>query len=518
MKNILRLGFLTLILSTAFAVSIQLDSPSNDNYDENLIDEYIEDDLDDSIDDYDLSTGETNFLKISDNSRKLATKILDLYVNVIINKKTINEVFKDTTIKTEGKNYNIWHITKDYLNGQYELTLGSDTMDIKMTISTKLTSDNNSPKSTQKPVQTSTPRPIQTNTQKPLDTTNTQKPIQTTIAKSPKTTTPRPIQTTTPRPLDTSTARPIQTSTQKPVQTSSPRQLETSTARPIQTSTQKPVQTTIAKSPKTTTQKPLETSTPRPIQTTSTARPIQTTTPRPLETSTPRPIQTTTPRPLETSTPRPIQTTTSRPLETSTSRPIQTTTSRPLETSTSRPIQTTTQKPIQTTTSRPLETNTARPIETTPVDSSINSLEDKRFRQILGQWYLVGLPEKLYYNKYNFRACDIITIYSHGHNYYLKTSHNIGNQTFTMHDLPIDKLDKRNAIFSVDKTTFNYKIAVIEGISYKLRLFHLTNIQNTNETYIYAEKLFDEKLLQNIFSKHYKKGEITSVSQYCYQD
>ena len=154
-----------------------------------------------------------------------------------------------------------------------------------------------------------------------------------------------------------------------------------------------------------------------------------------------------------------------------------------------------------------------------PEDEYLRKLEDKRFRQILGQWYRVGVPSLSYGDVYRWRACEIITIYSHNKNYFYKEMNNIGNSTYEMKDTPMISVDKKNNLFKINNDVHAYKMVMLEGKNYKIKLFELTNISNQTEgVQFYAERLVDKPLLTNVFNEHYKNSNTVAIDQFCYSD
>ena len=154
-----------------------------------------------------------------------------------------------------------------------------------------------------------------------------------------------------------------------------------------------------------------------------------------------------------------------------------------------------------------------------PEDEYLRKLEDKRFRQILGQWYRVGVPSLSYGDVYRWRACEIITIYSHNKNFFYKEMNNIGNSTYEMKDTPMISVDKKNSLFKINNDVHAYKMVMLEGKNYKIKLFELTNISNQTEgVQFYAERLVDKQLLTNVFNEHYKNSNTVAIDQFCYSD
>jgi len=250
---------------------------------------------------------------------------------------------------------------------------------------------------------------------------------------------------------------------------------------------------------------PKPTSPPK-VETTTPPKPtsppkVETTTP-PKPTSPPK-VETTTP-PKPTSPPKVEPNTPPKP----TSPPKVETTTPPKPTSPPKVEPTTPPKP----TSPPK-------VEIAPEDEYLRKLEDKRFNQILGQWYRVGVESKAYSDVYAWRACEIITIFSHSRNYFYKEMKNIGNSTYDMKDTPMTSVDKKNNLFKMNNDVHAYKMVMLEGKNYKIKLLQITNISNKTEgVQFYAEQLVNTELLTKVFNEHYKNLFIVSIDPFCYKD
>ena len=154
-----------------------------------------------------------------------------------------------------------------------------------------------------------------------------------------------------------------------------------------------------------------------------------------------------------------------------------------------------------------------------PEDEYLRKLEDKRFNQILGQWYRVGVESKVYSDVYAWRACEIITIFSHSRDYFYKEMKNIGNSTYDMKDTPMTSVDKKNNLFKMNNDVHAYKMVMLEGKNYKIKLLQITNISNKTEgVQFYAEELVNTELLTKVFNEHYKSLFIVSIDPFCYKD
>jgi hypothetical protein len=96
---------------------------------------------------------------------------------------------------------------------------------------------------------------------------------------------------------------------------------------------------------------------------------------------------------------------------------------------------------------------------------------------------------------------------------------NIGNSTYEMNDTPMISVDKKNNLFKINNDVHAYKMVMLEGKNYKIKLFELTNISNQTEgVQFYAERLVDKQLLTNVFNEHYKNSNTVAIDQFCYSD
>lgn len=454
---------LPLILLVSSASAIQVDW--RHNYDGDTYDNLIEDESTDEFLVGGVHTPSVSAVDLqvaSDSAERVANGVFDLYRLLSSDNKRLNQIVSNVK-QTVGKDtFEVNHVFKHIKNGNYYLEVDTDKYNFAVTI-VRLPrnehSNHNAPSSSSKPVQTTAPvhHPHSTQTPRPTTTASVKTTQEATTAR-PTTAAP---ESTTARPTTASIkTTPESTTTETPrTTTASAESAKPTTAAPVETP--KPASTT--ESPKSTTTASVES--PKPASTTDTPRP---TTAAPHES--PKPASTA--APIET--PKPTT-----------------------------PQQTPSQKP---------------PAAIHPEDEYLRRLEDKRFRQILGQWYLVGVPRNEYSDVYNYRACEIITIYTHGPNYFFKDMNNIGNSTYEMKDTPMTSVDKKNSLFKMNNSVYAYKMVLLEGKNYKVKLFQLTDINNPSSVHFYTERLVDEGLLTKVFNEHYAGLNINAVNQYCYSD
>ena len=448
---------LPLILLVSSASAIQVDW--RHNYDGDTYDNLIEDESTDEFLVGGVHTPSVSAVDLqvaSDSAERVANGVFDLYRLLSSDNKRLNQIVSNVK-QTVGKDtFEVNHVFKHIKNGNYYLEVDTDKYNFAVTI-------------------VRLPRNEHSNHNAP---SSSSKPVQTTAPVH------HPHSTQTPRPTTTASVKTTQESTTARPTTAAP---ESTTARPT---TSVGTTASIKTTPESITARPTTTETPRP----TTAAPVE---PPKSTTETPRPTTTAasveTPKPT-TETPRP--TTAAETPKPTTAAPVE----HPKPTT---PQQTPSQKP---------------PTAIHPEDEYLRRLEDKRFRQILGQWYLVGVPKNEYSDVYNYRACGIITIYTHGPNYFFKDMNNIGNSTYEMKDTPMTSVDKKNSLFKMNNSVYAYKMVLLEGKNYKVKLFQLTNINNPSSVHFYTERLVDQGLLTKVFTEHYAGLNINAVNQYCYSD
>ena len=96
---------------------------------------------------------------------------------------------------------------------------------------------------------------------------------------------------------------------------------------------------------------------------------------------------------------------------------------------------------------------------------------------------------------------------------------NIGNSTYDMKDTPMTSVDKKNNLFKMNNDVHAYKMVMLEGKNYKIKLLQITNISNKTEgVQFYAEQLVNTELLTKVFNEHYKNLFIVSIDPFCYKD
>jgi hypothetical protein len=207
--------------------------------------------------------------------------------------------------------------------------------------------------------------------------------------------------------------------------------------------------------------------------------------------------------------------TTGKPAEPSKTTPPST--GKPAEPSKTTPPSTTA-KPAEPSKTTPTSTTT-KPTNATQIEQeaeNLRRLEDKRFRQILGQWHLSGIKKgDMFDDDVHYRACQVITVYTHGTNYYLKTLNNAGNNTYKMTDDHIESVDKKNNLFKLNNNVYRYKTVLLEGKNYKVKLFQLSNLNNSTDVSFYTEHLVDSVLISKVFVDHYADLKLFTITQDC---
>jgi hypothetical protein len=292
------------------------------------------------------------------------------------------------------------------------------------------------------------------------------------------------------------TSRPSSTS----VPVNGPTRPPSTTAEPAKQSTP----TTTARPPSTTAE-PVKQST-----STTTARPPSTTAEavkQSTSTTTARPPPSTTAEAVKQST----STTTARPPSTTAEAVKQstsTTTARPPPSTTAEPV-----KPVKQTTEPPKTTATQQEIE------QLRAQENKRFNQILGQWLFAGVKSTDLSSNYGYMACDMITIFTHGTQFYYKVLEYKGNGTYEMHDTHIESVDKKNSLFKMGSNVYSYKLQSLEGKTYKkVKILQITNLNNSSDVSLFTEQPVNSNVLGNVFSDHFSNLQITKIQQVCYDD
>ena len=162
--------------------------------------------------------------------------------------------------------------------------------------------------------------------------------------------------------------------------------------------------------------------------------------------------------------------------------------------------------------------STAKPVNATQIQQEaekLRRLEDKRFRQILGQWHLAGVKTGEWFDDVDYKACQVITIYTHGNNYFLKTLNNAGNDTYKMTDEHIESVDKKNNVFKLNNNVYRYKTVLLQGTNYKIKLFQLSNLNNSTDVSFYTEHPVDRTFISKVFADHYADLKLFTIEQDC---
>jgi len=227
-------------------------------------------------------------------------------------------------------------------------------------------------------------------------------------------------------------------------------------------------------------------------------------------TTTNNPTSTTKPEPPKSTTT--IPKTTAEPVKQET---IKQTTAAPLTTSTSKPELTTVRQ------TEPSTTSTTLPPKTTATQQEIEkqrTTENKRFNQILGQWLFAGVKSTDLSSNYGYMACDMITIFTHGTQFFYKVLEYKGNGTYEMHDTHIESVDKKNSQFKMGSNVYSYKLHSLNGNNYKVRILQITNLNNSSEVSFFTELPVKSNVLTKAFSDHFSNLQITRIQQVCDDD
>ncbi len=432
----------------------------------------------------------------SDSALRLTNGIFDLYRLLSSDNQKLNQIVSNVK-QTVGKDtYAVNHVFKHIKNGNYYLELDTDKYNFAVTFvrmpNTKHIHDNDSdhPSTTSPPPSTTEP------SRTPPPPSTTAKPAEPSRTTPPSTKPGEPSRTTPP-----STSKPGEPSTTSPP--------PSTTVQPSKTTTHPSTTAEPSKTNPSTTTKPTEPSRTTPPTTSKPGEPSKTTPP-----STSKPSE-----PSKTSPPS-----TSKPTEPSKTSPPST--SKPTEPSkTSTPSTTKPTEPSKTTpptTAKPSKTSppptTSKPANATQIQQeaeNLRRLEDKRFRQILGQWHLAGVKTGEWFDDVDYKACQVITIYTHGNNYYLKTLNNAGNDTYKMTDEHIESVDKKNNVFKLNNNVYRYKTVLLQGKNYKVKVFQLSNLNNSTDVSFYTENSVDRTFISKVFADHYADLKLFTIQQDC---
>jgi hypothetical protein len=173
----------------------------------------------------------------------------------------------------------------------------------------------------------------------------------------------------------------------------------------------------------------------------------------------------------------------------------------------------TTSEPGKQTTDEPKTTATQQEIE------QLRAQENKRFNQILGQWLFAGVKSTDLSSNYGYMACDMITIFTHGTQFYYKVLEYKGNGTFEMHDTHIESVDKKNSLFKMGSNVYSYKLQSLDGKNYKkVKILQITNLNNSSDVSLFTEQPVNSNVLGNVFSDHFANLQITKIEQVCNDD
>jgi hypothetical protein len=405
-----------------------------------------------------------------DNSERLTNGVFDLYRILSSNNDRLNQIVSNVH-QTVGKDtYSINHVFKHIKNGNYYVEIDTDKYNfainvVRMPISQHShNADGSVRPATSRPSSTSVPQ---------------------TEAKQTTTGPPTTAEPTGPPTTSVPQTEAKQTSTGPPT-----------TTEPTKTTTRTPSTTT---EPATTARHPSTTTEPA-----TTARPPSTTAETGKTTITTRPSTTSEPA----TTARPPSTTAEPAKTTTTTRPS--TTSEPA--TTARPPSTTAE-PAKQTTTEPKTTATQQEIE------KLRAQENKRFNQILGQWLFAGVKSTDLSSNYGYMACDMITIFTHGTQFYYKVLEYKGNGTYEMRDTHIESIDKKNSLFKMGSNVYSYKLQSLEGKTYKkVKILQITNLNNSSDVSLFTEQPVNSKVLSNVFSDHFSNLQITKIDQVCNDD
>jgi hypothetical protein len=154
----------------------------------------------------------------------------------------------------------------------------------------------------------------------------------------------------------------------------------------------------------------------------------------------------------------------------------------------------------------------------TPQTTSTENLVLKKFNDIMGQWYLVATTYAI--RDTQVRNCQTATFFRHDNDYYMKTSENQGNQTYTVVDNKI-VIDPNSNTFSTNNKKYSYSIfSKPLLINHNEKMLYLQNLANATETYLYTEYNFintnAEYRIDLVIQKYY--GQLSPIYLMCYTD
>jgi hypothetical protein len=179
--------------------------------------------------------------------------------------------------------------------------------------------------------------------------------------------------------------------------------------------------------------------------------------------------------------------------------------------------QTSLPRPTTTFATIPMSTHSSTlPLATTSVAQTEEI--NRRFRQLLGQWYLAATTSEDY-ARFAWRECVVITNFRHGRQFFMKFSENFGNQTYSMKDHKIDSIDHTNYRFSMDGKQFVYSLTQIKVGDKSPRFLHIQNQNDKNENYLYTEDypVKNTKIAKDILEK-LGVGNLMPIDTNCYFD
>jgi len=148
---------------------------------------------------------------------------------------------------------------------------------------------------------------------------------------------------------------------------------------------------------------------------------------------------------------------------------------------------------------------------TTP--PAVEKVEERLSNDLMGQWYLLG--ERKADSK--LRQCLVATIFRHDSNFFMKHSVNIGKQTFSIKDHPIESFAIDTQLFKMDGQVYAYKISQFKHANGAIEhILLLKNTKDASDERVFGDKVYTKTVVDKLVKDKYTG--LSSIDQKCYTD